>query len=48
MSGEANVCGEFGVLGLICSGTIANGGEEWEWEEDVQLAAKAERGFVTQ
>ena len=34
---------------MICSGTIANGGEEWEWEEeDVQLAAKAERGFVTQ
>ena len=47
MSGEANVCGKFGVLSLICSGTIANGGQEWE-EEDVQLAAKAERGFVTQ
>ena len=39
--------GEFGVVGLICSGTIANGGQEWE-EEGIQLAAKAERGFVTQ
>ena len=26
VSGQANICGEFGVLGLICSGTIANGG----------------------
>ena len=45
--GKPLFVGNVGVLSLICSGTIANGGQEWE-EEDVQLAAKAERGFVTQ